>query len=98
MSLPAYDKTAVDLTAEEHKNAEKLYESIRTTQDRLQDGLGLDDLFALPALVEKVHGVISWLAQGDKEDPSDDAAVGVRIEAVGHALVRAGKFLQQQVP
>lgn len=97
MSLQAYDRSAVDLTAEEHANAEKLYEAVRTTQERLQDGFDFDDLFAVPALVNDVHGVVSWLAQGDKEDPDDDAAIGVRIEAIGHALVRAGKFLQRQV-
>ncbi len=93
MGLPAYDKAVVDLNEEEHKHSQDLYDAIKLTQERLSDGLGLDDLFAIPEIVGKSQGAVNWIVKGDAGDPNDDAAIGARIEAVGHAMVRAGQFL-----
>lgn len=93
--LPPYVESNVDLTAEEHKHAKELYEAIAKVQEKAADGFQVDDLFAVPEVVEKAQSAIRWIVSGEAGDPTDDAAIGVRLEAVGHALVRAGQFLQR---
>lgn len=95
MLLPEYDKTVVDLDDEEHKHAGDLYEAVRLTQKQLADGFQVTDLIAVPEIIGLSQGAVTWIAQGDEADPNDDAAIGARIEAVGHALVRAGQFLKK---
>lgn len=93
--LPAYDKANVALTDEEHTHAADLYDAVRIVQEKASDGFQIDDLFALPEVIQKSQSSINWIVQGESGDPTDDGAIGVRIEAVGHALVRAGQFLQR---
>lgn len=83
------------MTPEEHKHSRELYEAIAKVQEKAADGFQVDDLFAVPEVVEKSQAAIKWIVSGEANDPTDDAAIGVRLEAVGHALVRAGQFLQR---
>lgn len=94
MALPRnYVASDVNLTPEEHAGAAPLYEAIALAQEKLSDGIQLDDALALPVIGMKAAQTVRYIVDGAPDDTSDDHQIAKRMSAVGFALVRASKVL-----
>jgi hypothetical protein len=94
MALPReYVASDVQLSPEEHAGSAPLYEVIAEAQAKIADGFQIDDLLAVPGMVGKSQETIRYILVGNEGDTSDDEQVAKRMLAVGFALVRASKLL-----
>lgn len=90
-----YVASDVQLTPEEHAGSAPLYEVVAEGQRKLSDGFQIDDLLAIPGMVGKSQETIRYILVGDEGDTSDDHQIAKRMLAVGFALVRASKLLDE---